>query len=170
VFLIKAAAKILEEFPRFNSSLTKDGEHLVLKKYVNIGFAVDTPNGLIVPVIKNANHKTIFQIAEEYMDIVSRSQKNKVKPDEMKGACFTISSLGVLGTTGFTPIINMPEVAIMGVSKSTTKPVYNGQEFEPRLMLPLSLSVDHRVIDGALAAKFLTRYCQLLNDLREMLL
>ena len=170
VFLIKAAAQSLKEFPRVNSSLSSNGEELIVKKYFNIGVAVDTPNGLVVPVIKNVDSKSLFDIAREFMDLVKRGREGKIKPDEMKGACFTISSLGVLGTTGFTPIINMPEVAIIGVSKSEIKPVWNGSEFVPKLMLPLSLSVDHRVIDGALAAKFLTRFSEMLTDLREILL
>ena len=170
VFLIKAAAQALKEFPRINSSLSNNGEELIIKKYFNIGVAVDTPNGLVVPVIKNVDSKSLFDIAREFMDLVKRGREGKIKPDEMQGACFTISSLGVLGTSGFTPIINMPEVAIIGVSKSEIKPVWNGNEFIPKLMLPLSLSVDHRVIDGALAAKFLTRFSEMLTDLREILL
>lgn len=170
IFLIKVAAQALKEFPRINSSLSADGEDLILKKYFNIGVAVDTPNGLLVPVIKDVDQKSLFEIARDFMGLVNRGREGKIKPDEMKGACFTISSLGLLGSTGFTPIINMPEVAIMGVSKSAIKPVWNGSEFVPRLMLPLSLSVDHRVIDGALAAKFLTRFGGMLTDLREVLL
>ena len=170
IFLIKVAAQALKEFPRINSSLSVDGEELILKKYFNIGVAVDTPNGLLVPVIKDVDQKSLFEIARDFMDLVNRGREGKIKPDEMKGACFTISSLGLLGSIGFTPIINMPEVAIMGVSKSAIKPVWNGSEFVPRLMLPLSLSVDHRVIDGALAAKFLTRFGAMLTDLREVLL
>ncbi|MDA7742359.1 dihydrolipoyllysine-residue acetyltransferase [Francisellaceae bacterium] len=170
IFLIKVAAQALKEFPRINSSLSADGESIILKKYFNIGVAVDTPNGLMVPVIKDVDKKSLFDIARDFMDLVNRGREGKIKPDEMKGACFTISSLGILGTTGFTPIINMPEVAIMGVSKSAIKPVWNGSEFVPKLMLPLSLSVDHRVIDGALAAQFLTRFGVMLTDLREVLL
>ncbi|WP_116964631.1 dihydrolipoyllysine-residue acetyltransferase [Fastidiosibacter lacustris] len=169
-FLIKAAATALQEYPRFNSSLSNDGEGLIVKKYYHIGFATDTPKGLVVPVIKNADQKGIFEISREIMDLVKKGREGKLKPDDMQGATFTISSLGILGTTAFTPIINMPEVAIMGVSKSAIKPVWNGTEFIPRTMLPLSLSTDHRVIDGALAAQFLTRYCAILADLREMLL
>lgn len=170
-FLVKAAAKALAEFPRINSSLSEDGENLVIKKYIHIGVAVDTPNGLLVPVIQDVDKKGLYQIATELMDLVKRGREGKIKPDEMKGGCFSISSLGILGTTGFTPIINMPEVAILGVSKSEMKPVYDGKGgFIPRLMLPLSLSVDHRVIDGALAAKFLTRFNQILSDLRELIL
>ncbi|MDA0910803.1 MAG: dihydrolipoyllysine-residue acetyltransferase [Proteobacteria bacterium] len=169
-FLIKAAAVALKEYPRFNSSLSNDGESLIVKKYFNIGFAADTPKGLVVPVIKDADQKGIFEISREIMELVKKGRDGKLKPDDMQGATFTISSLGVLGTTAFTPIINMPEVAIMGVSKAAIKPVWNGKEFAPRTMLPLSLSTDHRVIDGALAAQFLTRYCAILADLREILL
>ncbi|MCF6766287.1 dihydrolipoyllysine-residue acetyltransferase [Thiotrichales bacterium 19S3-7] len=170
-FLVKAAAKALQAFPRMNSSLSADGENLVLKKYFHIGVAVDTPNGLLVPIVRDADKKGIFEIAENLMDIIKRGREGKLRPDDMKGATFSISSLGILGTTGFTPIINMPEVAILGVSKSQMKPVYNGKDgFEPRLTLPLSLSVDHRVIDGALAAQFLTYFCEILKDLREIIL
>ncbi len=169
-FLIKAAAKALQMYPRFNSSLSNDGENLIIKEYFNIGFAADTPKGLVVPVIKNADQKSIFEISSEVATLAGKAKDGKLKPEEMKGATFTISSLGVLGTTAFTPIINMPEVAILGVSKSQTKPVWDGSEFQPRTMLPLSLSTDHRVIDGALAAKFLTQYNAFLEDLRELLL
>ena len=169
-FLIKAAATALQEYPKFNSSLSNDGESLIIKQYFNIGFAADTPKGLVVPVIKNADQKGIFEISREITDLVKNGRDGKLKPDDMQGATFTISSLGILGTTAFTPIINMPEVAIMGVSKAAIKPQWNGSEFVPRTMLPLSLSTDHRVIDGALAAQFLTRYCAILSDLREILL
>lgn len=169
-FLVKAAAVALQEFPRFNSSLSNDGENLSIKKYYNIGFAVDTPAGLIVPVIKDADKKGIIKISKDIMELADKARDGKLGAKDMTGATFTISSLGVLGTTSFTPIINMPEVAIMGVSKTAVKPVWNGKEFVPRTMLPLSLSTDHRVIDGALAAKFLTRYCQILSDLREIIM
>ena len=169
-FLIKAAAVTLKEYPRFNSSLSNDGESLIVKKYFNIGFATDTPKGLMVPVVKNADTKGIFEISREIMNLAKKARDGKLLSDDMQGATFTVSSLGVLGSTAFTPIINMPEVAIMGVSKSAIKPVWNGAEFMPRTMLPLSLSTDHRVIDGALAAQFLTRYCAILADLREILL
>lgn len=169
-FLIKAAAKVLEAFPSVNSSLSGDGENLVIKKYYHIGFATDTPKGLMVPVIKNAGQKGIYEISSEIMALAQKARTGKLKPDEMKGATFTISSLGVLGTTAFTPIINMPEVAIMGVSKAAIKPVWNGEKFVPRTLLPLSLSADHRVIDGAMAAKFLTQYARTLSDIREILL
>lgn len=169
-FLIKAVSFALKEYPRLNSSLSNNGENLIIKKYFNIGFAVDTPKGLVIPVVKNADQKGIFEISRKITDLVKRGRDGKLKLDDMQGATFTISSLGILGTTAFTPIINMPEVAIMGVSKSAIKPVWNGKEFIPRKMLPLSLSADHRVIDGALAARFLTRYCAILTDVREILL
>ncbi|MBK2297164.1 pyruvate dehydrogenase complex dihydrolipoyllysine-residue acetyltransferase [Francisella philomiragia] len=169
-FLVKAAAVALQEFPRMNSSLSNDGENLILKKYYNIGFAADTPAGLMVPVIKDADKKGIIEISKDIMELAGKARDGKLGAKDMTGATFTISSIGVLGTTAFTPIINMPEVAIMGVSKTAVKPVWNGKEFEPRTMLPLSMSADHRVIDGALAAKFLTRYCQILSDLREIIM
>ncbi|AJC48722.1 pyruvate dehydrogenase complex dihydrolipoyllysine-residue acetyltransferase [Allofrancisella guangzhouensis] len=169
-FLVKAAAVALQEFPRFNSSLSNDGESLIVKKYYNIGFAADTPVGLMVPVIKDADKKGIIEISKDIMELAGKARDGKLGAKDMAGATFTISSIGVLGTTAFTPIINMPEVAIMGVSKTAVKPVWNGKEFTPRTMLPLSLSTDHRVIDGALAAKFLTRYCQILSDLREIIM
>ncbi|QIW10738.1 pyruvate dehydrogenase complex dihydrolipoyllysine-residue acetyltransferase [Francisella sp. LA112445] len=169
-FLVKAAAVALQEFPRMNSSLSNDGENLILKKYYNIGFAADTPAGLMVPVIKDADKKGIIEISKDIMELAGKARDGKLGSKDMSGATFTISSIGVLGTTAFTPIINMPEVAIMGVSKTAVKPVWNGKEFEPRTMLPLSMSADHRVIDGALAAKFLTRYSQILSDLREIIM
>ncbi|QLE78867.1 pyruvate dehydrogenase complex dihydrolipoyllysine-residue acetyltransferase [Francisella sp. Scap27] len=169
-FLVKAAAVALQEFPRMNSSLSNDGEDLILKKYYNIGFAADTPAGLMVPVIKDADKKGIIEISKDIMELAGKARDGKLGSKDMSGATFTISSIGVLGTTAFTPIINMPEVAIMGVSKAAVKPVWNGKEFEPRTMLPLSMSADHRVIDGALAAKFLTRYNQILSDLREIIM
>ncbi|MFZ9034599.1 MAG: dihydrolipoyllysine-residue acetyltransferase [Francisellaceae bacterium] len=169
-FLIKAAAKALQSYPRFNSSLSADGESLIVKKYYHIGFAADTPRGLVVPVIKDADKKGIYEISSEIADLAKKARDGKLKPEDMQGASFTISSLGVLGTTAFTPIINMPEVAIMGVSKAAIKPHWDGKSFIPRTKLPLSLSTDHRVIDGALAAQFLTKYCAILSDLREMLL
>ena len=169
-FLVKAAAVALQEFPRMNSSLSNDGENLILKKYYNIGFAADTPAGLMVPVIKDADKKGIVEISKDIMELAGKARDGKLGAKDMTGATFTISSIGVLGTTAFTPIINMPEVAIMGVSKTAVKPVWNGKEFEPRTMLPLSMSADHRVIDGALAAKFLTRYSQILSDLREIIM
>ena len=155
-FIIKAVIKSLKEFPRFNSSLDHLGENLVLKNYYNIGIAVDTPTGLVVPVIKNADNKSILGLSEELMDLSERARTGKIKPDEFKGGCFTISSLGGIGGTNFTPIINPPEVAIMGVSKSIWKPVYDhkNKEIVPTFMMPFSLSYDHRVIDGAIGAAF----------------
>ena len=155
-FIIKAVIKSLKEFPRFNSSLDHLGENLVLKNYYNIGIAVDTPTGLVVPVIKNADNKSILGLSEELMDLSERARTGKLKPDEFKGGCFTISSLGGIGGTNFTPIINPPEVAIMGVSKSIWKPVYDhkNKEIVPTFMMPFSLSYDHRVIDGAIGAAF----------------
>jgi pyruvate dehydrogenase E2 component (dihydrolipoamide acetyltransferase) len=169
-FLVKAAAVALQEFPKMNSSLSNDGENLILKKFYNIGFAADTPAGLMVPVIKDADKKGIIEISKDIMELAAKARDGKLGSKDMSGATFTISSIGVLGTTAFTPIINMPEVAIMGVSKAAVKPVWNGKEFEPKTMLPLSMSADHRVIDGAMAAKFLTRYSQILSDLREIIM
>lgn len=156
-FLVKASAFALKEFPRFNASLDNSGEQLILKKYFNIGVAVDTEDGLVVPVIKNANQKSLVDIAKELGQISEKARNKKLMPQDMQGACFSISSLGGIGGTAFTPIVNWPEVAILGVSRSQMKPVYDGKTFIPRLMLPLSLSYDHRVIDGAEAARF-TRY------------
>ena len=167
-FLIKACELALKKFPEFNSSL--DGENLVLKKYFNIGFAADTPNGLMVPVIKNVDQKSINQIVVECSELAKKARDGKLGPAEMSGACFTISSVGGIGGTSFSPIINAPEVAILGVSKSAMKPVWNGKEFVPRLMLPLSLSADHRVIDGATATRFNVYIAQLLADLRRALI
>ena len=167
-FLIKASVAALKKFPDFNASL--DGDNLVYKKYFNIGFAADTPNGLVVPVIKNADQKGVLQIAQEMGQLSAKAREGKLGPADMQGGCFSISSLGGIGGTAFTPIINAPEVAILGVSKSVTKPVWDGKEFAPRLMLPLSLSYDHRVIDGAQAARFTTYFCQLLADLRRVML
>ena len=167
-FLIKAAVAALKKFPDFNASL--DGDNLVLKQYFNIGFAADTPNGLVVPVLKNADQKGVLQIAKEMGDLSAKAREGKLGPAEMQGGCFSISSLGGIGGTAFTPIINAPEVAILGVSKSAMKPVWSGKEFAPRLMLPLSLSYDHRVIDGASAARFTAYYAALLADLRRVVL
>ncbi|MGP1782655.1 2-oxo acid dehydrogenase subunit E2, partial [Shewanella frigidimarina] len=153
VFIMKAVAKALEAFPTFNSSLSEDGESLILKKYVNVGIAVDTPNGLVVPVFKDVNKKGIHELSDELKEISKKARGGKLTAADMQGGCFTISSLGGIGGTAFTPIVNAPEVAILGVSKSDMKPVWNGKEFEPRLMLPLSLSYDHRVIDGADGAR-----------------
>ena len=166
-FLIKACELALKKFPEFNSSL--DGENLVLKKYFNIAFAADTPNGLVVPVVKNVDRKSVSQIAVECGDLAKKARDGKLGPADMTGACFTISSVGGIGGTAFSPIVNAPEVAILGVSKSVMKPVWNGKEFIPRLMLPLSLSADHRVIDGALATRFNVYIAQLLADMRRAL-
>jgi pyruvate dehydrogenase E2 component (dihydrolipoamide acetyltransferase) len=169
-FLVKASAKALQEFPSFNASLDKSGEQLILKKYFNIGVAVDTPDGLVVPIVKDANQKSVTQIAIELGEISEKARNKKLKPQDMQGACFSISSLGGIGGTAFTPIVNWPEVAILGVSRSQMKPVYDGKEFIPRLMLPLSLSYDHRVIDGAQAARFSRYLCELLDDEKLLLL
>ncbi|PTU69853.1 dihydrolipoyllysine-residue acetyltransferase [Chromobacterium haemolyticum] len=167
-FIIKAAAEALKAFPTFNSSL--DGDNLVLKQYYHIGFAADTPNGLVVPVIKDADKKGLRQIAQELTDLSKLAREGKLKPTDMQGATFTISSLGGIGGTSFTPIVNAPEVAILGVCKSQIKPVWNGKEFAPRLMCPLSLSFDHRVIDGAAAARFTVHLGKLLSDVRRLIL
>ncbi|MDA0117250.1 pyruvate dehydrogenase complex dihydrolipoyllysine-residue acetyltransferase [Vibrio sp. T11.5] len=170
VFIMKAAAKALEAFPAFNSSLSEDGESIILKKYVNIGIAVDTPNGLVVPVFKDVNKKGIYELSEELMAVSKKARAGKLTAADMQGGCFTISSLGGIGGTAFTPIVNAPEVGILGVSKSEMKPVWNGKEFEPRLQLPLSLSYDHRVIDGAEGARFITFLNAALSDIRRLVL
>ncbi|ESP91707.1 pyruvate dehydrogenase complex dihydrolipoyllysine-residue acetyltransferase [Pseudoalteromonas luteoviolacea] len=170
VFVMKAAAKALEEFPTFNSSLSEDGESLILKKYVNIGVAVDTPNGLVVPVFKDVNKKGIIELSRELMEVSKKARDGKLTAADMQGGCFTISSLGGIGGTSFTPIVNAPEVAILGVSKSEMKPKWNGKEFEPRLMVPLSCSYDHRVIDGALAARFTVTLANYLSDIRQLVM
>ena len=169
-FVIKASVAALKKFKAFNASLDATGENLILKQYYNIGFAADTPNGLVVPVIKNADQKTLSQIAVEMGELSAQARDGKLKPADMQGATFTISSLGGIGGTAFTPIINAPEVAILGLSKSSMKPVWDGKQFLPRLMLPLSLSYDHRVIDGAMAAKFTAYLADVLADLRKTLL
>lgn len=168
VFLIKAAVAALKKFPNFNASL--DGENLVLKQYFHIGIAVDTPDGLVVPVIRDADRKGLLELAKELAEISAKARDKKLTSADMQGGCFSISSLGGIGGTGFTPIINAPEVAILGVSRSAMKPVWNGKDFEPRLILPLSLSYDHRVIDGAAAARFTAYLAQVLGDLRRLLL
>ncbi|EII3002497.1 pyruvate dehydrogenase complex dihydrolipoyllysine-residue acetyltransferase [Vibrio cholerae] len=170
VFIMKAAAKALEAFPAFNSSLSDDGESLILKKYVNIGIAVDTPNGLVVPVFKDVNKKGIYELSKELAEVSKKARGGKLTAADMQGGCFTISSLGGIGGTAFTPIVNAPEVAILGVSKSEMKPVWNGKEFTPRLQLPLSLSYDHRVIDGAEGARFITYLNECLSDIRRLVL
>ncbi len=167
-FLIKASVYALKKFPEFNASI--DGNNLIYKKYFNIGFAADTPNGLVVPVLKDADKKGIIEIARETIELAKLAREGRLKPADMQGGSFTISSLGGIGGTAFTPIINAPEVAILGVSKSSIKPVYNGTEFLPKLMLPLSLSYDHRIIDGALAAKFTSFLAKTISDIRRLVL
>lgn len=168
--LLKACAFLLKELPDFNSSLAPSGKAIIRKKYVNIGFAVDTPDGLLVPVIKNVDQKSLLQLAAEAAALAEKARTKKLASDDMQGACFTISSLGHIGGTGFTPIVNAPEVAILGVSKAAMAPVWDGKAFQPRLMLPLSLSYDHRVINGAAAARFTKRLSDVLGDIRSMLL
>ncbi|PHM31124.1 pyruvate dehydrogenase complex dihydrolipoyllysine-residue acetyltransferase [Xenorhabdus innexi] len=170
VFVMKAAAKALEAMPRFNSSISEDGQKLILKKYVNIGIAVDTPNGLVVPVFKDVNKKGIMELSRELAEVSKKARAGKLTASDMQGGCFTISSLGGIGTTGFAPIVNAPEVAIMGLSRSSMKPVWNGKEFVPRLILPMSLSFDHRVIDGADGARFITYINQLMSDIRRLVM
>lgn len=169
-FLIKAVVSALKKFPRFNSSLDASGENLALKKYFHIGIAVDTPDGLVVPVIRDADRKSLVDIAAELGDISVRARDKKLSPSDMQGGCFSISSLGGIGGTAFTPIVNAPEVAILGVSRSAMKPIWNGETFEPQLMLPLSLSYDHRVIDGADGARFTSYLASVLSDTRRLLL
>jgi pyruvate dehydrogenase E2 component (dihydrolipoamide acetyltransferase) len=167
-FLVRAAVAALRKFPTLNSSL--DGDDLVVKGYWNIGFAADTPQGLVVPEIRNADQKGVIAIAREMSELAAKAREGKLAPTDMQGGTFSISSLGGIGGTAFTPIINAPEVAILGVSKSALKPVWNGKEFAPRLMLPLSLSYDHRVVDGALGARFTAFLAQVLTDLRRGML
>ncbi|WP_434561016.1 dihydrolipoyllysine-residue acetyltransferase [Pseudomonas sp. R1-6] len=168
--LLKACAHLLKELPDFNSSLAPSGKAVIRKKYVHIGFAVDTPEGLLVPVIRNVDQKSLLQLAGEAAALAEKARNKKLTADDMQGACFTISSLGHIGGTGFTPIVNAPEVAILGVSKATIQPVWDGKAFQPKLMLPLSLSYDHRVINGAAAARFTKRLSDLLGDIRTILL
>ena len=170
VFVLKAAADALRAFPVFNSSLSEDGESLVLKKYIHIGVAVDTPNGLVVPVVRDVDQKGIHQLSRELLEISIKARDGKLKATDMQGGCFTISSLGGIGGTAFTPIVNAPEVAILGVSKSEMKPKWNGSEFVPKLMLPLSMSYDHRVIDGAIAARFTVHLAGVMSDIRQLIL
>jgi pyruvate dehydrogenase E2 component (dihydrolipoamide acetyltransferase) len=169
-FIMKAVSVVMKQYPEFNASLAPDGESLILKKYCNIGFAADTENGLVVPVIKDIWNKGIVQLAQECAELAKKARDGKLKPDEMKGGCFSISSLGGIGGAHFTPIVNAPEVAILGVSRSQTKPVWDGKQFVPRLLCPLSLSYDHRVIDGAAAARFIVALSKSLADLRRTLL
>ncbi len=170
VFHVKALAAAIKAFPRFNSSLSADGESLVYKKYFNIGIAVDTPAGLVVPVLKDADKKSIYTLSEEMSELSKKAREKKLKPDDMQGACMTISSLGGIGGTAFTPIVNPPEVAILGISRAKMQPVWNGTEFIPRLMCPLDVTYDHRVIDGAEGARFMAHYCELIADVRNLLL
>ncbi|MBO9874588.1 MULTISPECIES: dihydrolipoyllysine-residue acetyltransferase [Xanthomonas] len=169
-FLLKASAAALKQFPEFNASLDASGENLTLKKYFHIGFAADTPNGLVVPVIRDVDKKGVVELARESGELAKKARDGKLGPADMSGGCFSISSLGGIGGTAFTPIVNAPEVAILGVSKSSIQPVWNGKEFAPKLLLPLSLSYDHRVIDGAAAARFTTYLSQVLADMRRVLL
>jgi len=170
VFILKAAADALRAFPVFNSSLSEDGESLIMKKYIHIGVAVDTPNGLVVPVVRDVDQKGIHQLSRELLEISIKAREGKLKAADMQGGCFTISSLGGIGGTAFTPIVNAPEVAILGVSKSEMKPKWNGSEFVPKLMLPLSMSYDHRVIDGAIAARFTVHLASVMSDIRKLVL
>jgi len=170
VFHMKALAFTLASFPRFNSSLAPDGESLIYKKYFHIGIAVDTPNGLVVPVFKDVDQKSIFTLSEELMDVSARAREKKLKPNEMQGASMTISSLGGIGGTAFTPIVNSPEAAILGITRARLQPVWNGSEFVPRLMVPLDVSYDHRIVDGAGAARFMAYYCNAISDVRRLLL
>jgi pyruvate dehydrogenase E2 component (dihydrolipoamide acetyltransferase) len=169
-FLVKACVSALKQYPEFNSSLSPEKDGLILKKFYNIGIAVDTPDGLVVPVVKDADRKGIVELSKEFGEISKKARDGKLSPGDMQGGTFTISSLGGIGGTSFTPIVNAPEVAILGVVRSTMSPVWNGSEFVPRLMLPISLSYDHRVIDGALAARFARQLCHLLEDDRRLLL
>jgi len=169
-FHMKALAATLRVFPKVNSSLAPDGQSLIYKKYFHIGIAVDTPNGLVVPVFRDVDKKSIQQLAEEMADMSSRARAKKLKPDEMQGASMTISSLGGIGGTAFTPIVNPPEVAILGITRAKMEPVWNGSEFIPRLMCPIDLSYDHRVVDGADAARFMVHYCKTVSDIRRLLL
>ncbi|GLP97457.1 dihydrolipoyllysine-residue acetyltransferase [Paraferrimonas sedimenticola] len=170
VFMMKAVAKALAQYPVFNSSLSPDGESLIMKKYFHIGIAVDTPNGLVVPVVRDVDKKGIYDLSKELLEISAKAREGKLKAQDMQGSCFTISSLGGIGGTAFTPIVNYPDVAILGVSKSEMKPKWDGAAFQPRLMLPLSLSYDHRVIDGAVAARFSVALASILTDIRKLIL
>ena len=169
-FIMKAAVAALEEFPRLNASLDPDGEHVILKQYYHLGVAVDTKDGLVVPVIRDVDKKGVFDLAQELGEVSGRAREGKLSLDEIRGASFTITSLGGIGGTAFTPIVNAPEVAILGVSRSFQKPIWDGSLFTPRLTLPISLSYDHRVVDGAMAVRFTTYLCSVLADLRKMVL
>jgi pyruvate dehydrogenase E2 component (dihydrolipoamide acetyltransferase) len=168
-FLLKACATALRDNPKFNASVTADGENLVYKHYVHIGMAVDTPVGLMVPVIRDVDRKSIWELADEVVELAEKARERKLKPAEMQGGCFTISSLGNIGGNGFSPIVNTPEVGILGVSRAAVKPVWDGQAFQPRTLLPLSLSYDHRVINGGDAGRFCTQLVTLLGDIRRLL-
>jgi pyruvate dehydrogenase E2 component (dihydrolipoamide acetyltransferase) len=168
-FIMRACVRALQEFPRFNSALSADGANLIVRKYVHMGFAADTPNGLVVPVVRDADRKDVYELARHLAQLSEKARAGKLPPTDMQGGCFTISSLGGIGGTAFTPIINAPEVAILGVSRAAMKPMYRDLTFVPRLMLPLSLSYDHRVIDGAMAARFTTWLAQTLADPRSLL-
>ncbi len=170
VFIMKAVANAMAAYPVFNSSLSEDGENIIMKKYCHIGVAVDTPTGLVVPVVRDVDKKGIYQLSKELLEISKKAREGKLKAADMQGSCFTISSLGGIGGTAFTPIVNAPDVAILGVSKSEMKPKWNGAEFIPRLMLPLSLSYDHRVIDGAVAARFIVHLSSVMSDIRKLVL
>lgn len=170
MFIIKALVGAMQQFPSFNASLSGDGENLILKKYCNIGIAVDTPNGLVVPVLRDADKKTINQLAAELAEKSEKARQGKLMPGDMQGGCISISSLGGIGGTAFTPIVNAPEVAILGVTRAKMQPVWNGKEFAPRLMLPLDLTYDHRVIDGAEGARFMAAIKNYLGDIRRLLL
>ena len=170
VFIMKAVVQVLKNHPNFNASLDENGENLVIKKYFNLGIAVDTPNGLVVPIVRNVGKKSLIELAQELTEISARAREGLLKPEEMRGAGFTISSLGGIGGTQFTPIINSPEVAILGVSRTQIKPIWNGESFEPTAMLPLALSYDHRVIDGAEGGRFMADLNQVLRNITEMLL
>ena len=168
VFLLKACAVAIRKHPNFNSSLTADKENLVLKKYLHIGVAVDTPDGLVVPVIRDVEQKGLLELAKELGEVSEKARAKKLKTNDIQGGCFSISSLGGIGGTAFTPLVNAPEVAILGVTRSRMMPVWNGKEFLPRLMLPMDLTYDHRVIDGAQAARFMVDLCKILSDMRRM--
>jgi len=168
-FILRACVKALQQFPRFNASLDAAGANLIVRKFLHLGFAADTPNGLVVPVVRDADRKDVYELARQLAQLSEKARAGKLAPGDMQGGCFTISSLGGIGGTAFTPIINAPEVAILGVSRSSMQPVYQGGSFVPRLMLPLSLSYDHRVIDGAMAARFTTYLAQALADPRGLL-
>ena len=170
IFIVKAVAKALADYPKFNTSIGEDGESIIQKKYINVGVAVDTPNGLVVPVIRNVDQKGIYELCQDLAEISKKARAGKLTSSDMQGGCFTISSLGGIGGTQFTPIVNAPEVAILGVSRSEIKPKWDGKEFAPRLMLPMALSYDHRVIDGADGARFVTALNGYLSDLRQLVL